>query len=74
MESRSVQREYWRHKPTGALWAVELRDTAIVAVCGPMDARNGHPDLLDYLPYDIRDVVWVRRNRDDFVREGRPLR
>ena len=64
----AVVREFWLHKPSGRVWAVEVEDGEVVGVAGPVRARDTDPVLLDHLPYDSRDVPWVTRNRREFVR------
>jgi hypothetical protein len=65
-----IVHQYWRHQATGRLWAVELVDGTLRGVCGPLDPREAVPGLLPVLPFDFRDLRWVRDHADEFVLEA----
>ena len=67
MDTRTT-REFWKYKPTGRAWAVELRDGVIVGAAGPLDAEDVHPIILGYLEYFSYEGVWVKERREHFVR------
>ncbi|HET7342386.1 MAG TPA: hypothetical protein VFL90_13070 [Methylomirabilota bacterium] len=76
MSKPIVIAEYWRCKPTGALWAVRLIDGQVTAAAGPLadadltgDDDDTTIELLRYLPYSERDARWVAQHRADLVRE-----
>jgi hypothetical protein len=48
--------EFWFHKPKERMWAIEVRDGAVVGACGPMAVEDASPDILEYLPLDSRDL------------------
>lgn len=65
-------REYWRHLPSGKLWAVELVDGSLAGACGPLDPREVAPIILPGLVLDFRDLLWIRDHREDFSRDAFP--
>lgn len=65
-------REYWLHKPTGRMWAMEIRNGSVVAAAGPLAAEYAVPGLLDYLTYVRSEAIWINRRRNEFVRVERP--
>ena len=76
MSRHAVIAEYWRYKPTSALWAVRLIEGQVAAAAGPLtdadlagDGDDTTIQLLRYLPYTERDARWVVQHRADFVRE-----
>jgi hypothetical protein len=70
----TIQREhtdlaYYVHRRTGHVWAVELSCTGdILYAAGPMLRTEATPRVLQHLVFDIRDVEWIKRNRQQFVR------
>jgi hypothetical protein len=62
------QHEYWRHSPSGEVWAVEIHDGQLAGCCGPIDADGIDPQLLPNLPYDRRDVAWLQTHAVEFKR------
>lgn len=67
---KDVLREYWLHKPTGRMWAVEVVDGTVRAAGGPLAVEDAAPELLDHLPYDRGEAPWINRAREEFVRAG----
>ncbi len=61
--------EYWRHKSTGRVWAVELLDGRVGGVAGPLDRRDATIDLLPHLLYTFPDVHWVEQERKHLTHE-----
>ena len=59
--------QYWRHTPTGQMWAVRIVDGELVGACGPLDPKEVPPKVLPYLPFHFRDVLWIRDNHRDFA-------
>lgn len=64
----STTREFWLYKPTGRAWAVELHGGVIAGAAGPLDPKDVHPIILDYLEYFPYEGMWVKERRDQFVR------
>jgi hypothetical protein len=63
-----ARREYWRHKVSGEVWAVELVGDIVVACAGPITLDPGSDNILDYLPFDTRDLHWFRQITHEFER------
>jgi hypothetical protein len=63
--------EYWRHKPTGRLWAVELFGGRVIRAIGPLGDDEIDHRVLPYLPYTRRDTRWLNEHRAEFVRAAR---
>jgi hypothetical protein len=61
--------DYWRHTPTGQLWAVRFVDGEVEGACGPLDRRAVAPLILPSLPFDFRDVCGSRDGRPEFSSE-----
>jgi hypothetical protein len=64
-----VRFEYWRHKPTGELWAVHLDERGVVRACGPIWPDDAPMAILPHFPYRTVDVPWIEAHRDDFTGE-----
>lgn len=69
MSAPEVIQEYWRHKPTGRLWAVELYARRIIRAIGPLRKDEIDHRVLPYLPYTRRDIRWLNAHRSEFVPE-----
>src|SRR5438046_2230508 len=66
-----LRREFWLHKPSAHLWAVELsgRDESLLACCGPFTARTARVVALDELAYGRGPTLdWLRERREEFER------
>jgi len=63
-----LKQEYWRHKPTGRLWAVELYAWHIIRALGPLRGDESDHRVLPYLPYTRRDIRWLKEHRSEFVK------
>ena len=64
-----LRREFWLHKPSAHLWAVELsgHDESLLACCGPFSPRTAAVVALDELAYARGATLqWLRRRRADF--------
>jgi hypothetical protein len=68
-----VHREFWRHRPTGQFWAVELHDNVLYATAGPLGRGDVDPILLPHLPYEHRYVDWIRDRLAEFIRTSAAL-
>ncbi|HEY7365466.1 MAG TPA: hypothetical protein VIE37_15325 [Methylomirabilota bacterium] len=58
MNPPELLQEFWRHKPTGRLWAVELHAGNIIRAIGPLGKEEVDHRVLPYLPYTRRDIRW----------------
>jgi hypothetical protein len=58
--------EFWRESETGAVWAVELREGAVVGCCGPLDHSEIDEQFLPTLDYSVDRAAWVDAHRDAF--------
>ena len=65
-----MRHEYWRHTPTGQVWAVEMAESNLVGACGPLDRAEVPPMLLPFLSFDSRDLHWIRRQQQEFAPEA----
>ena len=66
-----LRREFWLHKPSANLWAVEVsgRDESLLACCGPFTARAAAVVALDELAYGRGPTLeWLRGRRAEFER------
>ena len=63
-----IRREFWRHRPTGQFWAVELHDNVLHASAGPLGRGDVDAILLPHLPYERRYVGWMRDRLAEFSR------
>jgi hypothetical protein len=66
-----LRREFWRHKRSAHLWAVEVsgRDESLLACCGPFTPRAAGVVALDELAYGRGPTLeWLRRRRAEFER------
>jgi len=62
-------REFWLHRPTGYVWALQLdRAGRVTAAAGPLAKPDAEPLLLDYFLYKSTDVPWIERHGPEFVR------
>jgi hypothetical protein len=66
-----LRREFWLHKPSANLWAVEVsgRDESLLACCGPFTPRAARVVPLDDLAYGRGPTLeWLRGQRAEFER------
>jgi GAF domain len=66
-----LRREFWMHKTSAHLWAVEVsaRDESLFACCGPFTARAARVVALDQLAYGRGPTLdWLRGHRAEFER------
>ena len=61
-----TSREYWQHKPTGHIWAIELSEGRVARCCGPIFLEDVEARLLNHLMYDAKDLSWVVTHRKEF--------
>ena len=63
--------DYWRHRITGEIWAVELDGDRVVAAV-PINLRDVNTALLPFLPYRHPDAGVIEQARHQSARsEGR---
>jgi hypothetical protein len=51
-----VERGFWRHLPTGHLWAVEIENQKLLRCAGPLAAHDVTLALLPHVPFSTRYV------------------
>lgn len=68
--TNGLAREYWRHKPSSLLWAVELDGDVVLRAAGPIDPAEADEAILPYWPYSVAEGYRVDQERHDFVRGG----
>jgi hypothetical protein len=62
---------YYLYKTTGDVWAIELdAHGTVVGAAGPISMKDAQPEILEHLPYDTRDIRWIRKNWPAFERNG----
>jgi hypothetical protein len=67
VSASELLQEYWRHKPTGRLWAVELYNGHVIRAIGPLQNEELDRRVLPYLPYTRRDIRWLNAHRSEFI-------
>jgi len=71
-ETSMVTRQFWAHKQTGEVWAVQLRDGVVTGSCGPL--HHSERSDLDALEYDPEENEWFAEHDDEFALwEPQPL-
>jgi hypothetical protein len=69
MQDEHSDLAYYVHRPTGRVWAVEVSCTGdILSAAGPLPRSEATPGMIEHLVLDVRDVTWIKRNRQHFVR------
>jgi hypothetical protein len=58
--------EYWRHRKTREIWAVELKDGVVVGCAGPLHPGDVGPDFLPGYDYTPEGAVVLEAARDAF--------
>jgi hypothetical protein len=61
-----VRFEYWIHRPSERVWAVQLREGRLLCAAGPLLATEADVDILSYLDYSRQDLAWIEEHRDEF--------
>jgi hypothetical protein len=65
--------EYWQHRATGDVWAVELRDEKVIGAV-EIGRADVNEELLPYLSYQPTDASQLDKQRQDFRRiDGRKV-
>ena len=63
-----MRHEFWRHGPTGTVYAVELApDGQPTGVCGPIAKRDQRGPQLAYFIYGSVQVAWLHHQRDQLT-------
>jgi hypothetical protein len=62
-----IERGFWRHLPTGNIWAVETEGQKPVKCAGPLDERDLDLMLLPYLDYSTAYLRLVEAEWDLYV-------
>ena len=64
--------QYWRHRMSGATYAVRVEDGQLTGFYGPVVADDPRPDGLSRYPYDSpsQTLDWVWEHTGEFVHVG----
>jgi hypothetical protein len=62
-----ISYEFWRHGPTGEVWAVKLKDGIVVACAGPLHYDDIDSDFLDSLDYGEDGAAAIEASREEYV-------
>lgn len=68
--ARMKRYEFWRHRPSGELWAVVVENETVISATGPVAPSDAAVGILHYLPFDPRHAAWVRQHRAEFSPSG----
>ncbi len=63
--------QYWRHKVSGATYAVRLEGEKITGFFGPVASDDIHPDDLPLYPFSQAssdEVEWAQAHEEEFLR------
>jgi CBS domain-containing protein len=60
------EREFWRERDGGHVYAVELEDGVVSGTCGPLDPGDVDERFLATFDYSTDDVARVEGHRDEF--------
>jgi len=64
-ETSMVTRQFWAHKASGEVWAVQLRDGVVTGSCGPL--HHSERSDLDALEYDPEGNEWFAEHDGEFA-------
>ncbi len=62
--------QYWRHRVSGATYAVRFEGDQVTGFFGPVVGDDIHPDDLPLYPYfdaDSEPVAWAREHAAEFL-------
>ena len=59
--------EFWQHRVTTEVWAVQLRDGEPIGAT-QIARADVHAELLPHLPYRTDDLADLQKRQDDFKR------
>lgn len=60
------EREFWRSRTSGRLYAVELEDGIVTGSCGPLTESEIEERFLTAFDYSTQDADWIEGHRDQF--------
>ena len=67
------EREFWRDRQDGRVYAVELVDGVVAGACGPLDSSEIEQSFLPTFEYTPDRAAWVESHRADYeVQETLP--
>jgi hypothetical protein len=61
--------EYWRHRVSGAIYAVRFEGNRMTGFFGPVAGDDIHPDDLPLYPYSTSDsevIAWAQAHAEEF--------
>lgn len=58
------RRQFWRHRRSGEVWAVELEAGMVVRACGPLHYSERD---IESLEFSSEDAEWLNSRVDEFV-------
>lgn len=68
------EREFWREREGGHVYAVELVDGVVAGTCGPLDSSDVDERFLPTFDYAAEWAAWVDKHREGFdLHEPVPL-
>jgi hypothetical protein len=60
------EREFWRERATGRVFAVELDEGVVSGCCGPLDVSDVEDEFLPTFDYEHEQGAWLERHREEF--------
>jgi hypothetical protein len=60
------EREFWRDRATGRVYAIELEDGVVTGSCGPLAASEIEERFLTSFDYSASDASRLEANRERF--------
>jgi CBS domain-containing protein len=60
------EREFWRSRTSGRLYAVELEDGVVTRSCGPLTESEIEERFLTAFDYSALEAGWIEEHRDQF--------
>ena len=60
------EREFWRDRATGRVYALELEDGVVTGSCGPLAPSEIEERFLSSFDYSASDAGWLEANRERF--------
>ncbi|MEX2613520.1 MAG: CBS domain-containing protein [Gaiellaceae bacterium] len=68
------EREFWRSRTSGHLYAVELEDGIVTGSCGPLTGSEIEERFLTAFDYSAQDADWLEEHREQFDFYGNGVR